>query len=105
MDLNKLATQLGIRTPDINTIRQTVVSQAFKNNIGERALVLLSQYPFLIIGPIAEVVSDYLVIDAEVTNIPELDGEKFRVHIDDIEVFYIEKDNRPIPDIRNGMHE
>ncbi|KOP80563.1 hypothetical protein AMS59_04065 [Lysinibacillus sp. FJAT-14745] len=105
MDINKLATQLGISVPDINTIRQTVVTQAFENNIGVRALVLLSQYPFLIIGPIAEVVSDYLVIEAEITNITELDGEKFRVHIDDIEVFYIEKENRPIPDIRNGMND
>lgn len=105
MDINKLATELGICMPDINTIRQTVVSQAFENNIGVRALVLLSQYPFLIIGPIAEVVSDYLVIEAEITNITELDGEKFRVHIDDIEVFYIENENRPIPDIRNGMND
>ncbi|QPQ35777.1 hypothetical protein [Lysinibacillus sp. JNUCC-52] len=105
MDLNKLATQLGIHTPDINTIRQTVVAQAFKDNVGVRSLILLAQYPFLIIGPIVEVVSDYLVIDAEITNIPELDGEKFRVHIDDIEVFYIENENRPIPDIRNSIHE
>lgn len=105
MDINKLAAQLDIGTPDINTIRQAVVTQAFADNIGVRALVLLSQYPFLIIGPIDEVISDYLVIKAEITNISDLDGEKFRVHIDDIEVFYIEDENRPIPDIRNGMNE
>ena len=105
MDTKKLAAQLGIGTPDINAIRQAVVTQAFADNIGERALILLSQYPFLIIGPIVEVISDYLVIEAEITNVSDLDGENFRVHIDDIEVFYIEDENRPIPDIRNGMNE
>ena len=104
MDIKKQAAQLGIRTPDINTIRQAVVSKAFSDNIGARALVLIAQYPFLIIGPILEVISDYLVLEAEITNVSELDGEKFRIHIDGIEVFYIEDGNTPIPDIRNGMN-
>lgn len=105
MDSKKQAAQLGIGTPDINAIRQAVVTQEFADNIGVRAFVLISQYPFLIIGPIVEVISDYLVIEAEITNVSDLDGEKFRVHIDGIEVFYIEDENRPIPDIRNGMNE
>ncbi|WP_274309984.1 hypothetical protein [Solibacillus daqui] len=105
MDISKLAAQSSIGTPDINAIRQAIVTQVFADNIGVRALVLLSQYPFLIIGPIDKVISDYLVIDAEITNVSDLDGEKFRVHIDDIEVFYIEEENRPIPDIRNGKYE
>jgi hypothetical protein len=48
------------------------------------------------------VVSDYVLIEAEVTNIFELDGEVFRVHIDSIEVFYIENEGIQIPDIRKG---
>lgn len=97
---------LGNGQPDINAIRQGVVTQEFDENIGKRAFILIFPYPFMIIGEIIDVMSDYLIIKAEVTNVTELDGEEFRVHIDDIEVFYIEKDlSRPIPDIRNGHHD
>ncbi|MGM9948706.1 MAG: hypothetical protein ACI33P_01205 [Lysinibacillus sp.] len=89
---------------DINAIREAVVSLQFEKNIGKRALVLMPSFPFLIVGTIEEVVSDYLVIKAEVTNVTELDGEIFRVHIDDIEVFYIEDEERKIPDIRDGHY-
>lgn len=95
------ANQLGFLVADINAIREAVVSEAFSENVERRALILISPYPFLIIGKILHVVSDYLVIKAEVTNVAELDNEVFRVHIDDIEVFYIEKDGKKIPDIRD----
>ena len=95
--------QLG--NMDINAIREFFVTVEFKENVGERALILISPFPFLIIGTIQEVVSDYLVIKAEVTNIAELDDEVFRVHIDDIEVFYIEKPGKPkIPNIRDDKY-
>lgn len=97
---NKLSTSI-----DINSIREAVVSREFEKNQGKKAIILMSQFPFLIIGPIVEVISDFLVIKAEVTNITDLDGEKFRVHIDDIEVFYIEKNGREIPDIRNVQND
>lgn len=97
--------QLGFETFDINAIREFFVTQEFRENIGKRALILIFQFPFLIIGKIEDVVSDYLVIKAEVTNVTELDDEVFRVHIDDIEVFYIEKDGRKIPDIRNAQYD
>ncbi|QCR32291.1 hypothetical protein [Lysinibacillus sp. SGAir0095] len=91
--------------PDINAIREAGVTLEFRQNIGKRALILIAPFPFLIIGRIEDVVTDYLIICTEITNVNELDGEEFRVHIDDIEVFYIEKDKRrPIPDIRNGTH-
>ncbi|KGR74244.1 hypothetical protein [Ureibacillus sinduriensis] len=90
---------------DINAVREAGVTQEFREHIGMRALILIAPFPFLIIGTIEDVVTDYLILCAEVTNINELDGEEFRIHIDEIEVFYIEKDHkRPIPDIRNGMH-
>ena len=95
----------GFSSMNINAIREASVTEQFMNNLGKRALILIFPYPFLIIGSIVEVVSDYLVINAEVTNVTELDGEEFRVHIDDIEVFYIEQENKPpIPDIRNGLN-
>ena len=94
-----------LETMNINAIREFFVTIEFKENIGEQALILISPFPFLIIGTIQEVVSDYLVIKAEVTNIAELDDEVFRVHIDDIEVLYIEKPGKPkIPDIRDDKY-
>ncbi|RHW37627.1 hypothetical protein D1B33_08870 [Lysinibacillus yapensis] len=97
--------QSGKQVVDINAIRELDVTMEFRENVGNRALIIIFPFPFLIIGRIEKVESDYLFICAEVTNVTELDGEEFRVHIDDIEVFYIEKDHhRPIPDIRNGHH-
>ena len=94
-----------LETVNINAVREFFLSIEFKENVGERALILISPFPFLIIGTIQEVVSDYLVIKAEVTNIAELDDEVFRVHIDDIEVFYIEKPGKPkIPNIRDDKY-
>ena len=90
---------------NINAIREYFVTVEFKENVGKRALLLIAPFPFLIIGMIKEVVGDYLVITAEITNVAELDDEVFRVHIDDIEVFYIEKPGKPkIPDIRDDKH-
>ncbi|MGM9927735.1 MAG: hypothetical protein ACI35P_07255 [Bacillus sp. (in: firmicutes)] len=82
---------------DINAIRQQVVTEDFRGNIGKKALVMIGQYPFLIIGNIKEVVSDYVFIKAEFTNIAALDGFLYRVHIDDIEVYFIETKNHKIP--------
>nr|WP_232337001.1 hypothetical protein [Lysinibacillus timonensis] len=92
----------GFGSPDINAVREFVVTQEFRENIGSKALLLISPFPFLIIGTIKAVNGDYLIIKADVTNVVELDDEIFRVHIDEIEVFYIEKPGQPkIPDIRH----
>ncbi|MBZ6483975.1 hypothetical protein [Priestia aryabhattai] len=98
---DELAEQLGISGTDVNAIRQAVVTQNFKDSIGERVFLLIGPYPFLIIGTIVDVLSDYVVVEAEITNVSELDDEEFRIHIDSIEVFYIEEEGKPIPDIRD----
>lgn len=104
--IDDISNQIGEGTLNINDIREAVLSGEFQNHKGKKALILIFPFPFLIIGKIKEVVSDYLVINAEVTNVTELDDEEFRVHIDDIEVFYIEKEGKPeIPDIRNGIDD
>ncbi len=93
--------QLGSQGDDINAVRQAHVTLEFKENLSRRALILMAAYPFLIIGKIIDVVGDYVVIKAEVTNVTELDGETFNIHIDSIKVFYIQKPGKPvIPDIR-----
>ena len=100
-----IASQLGMDGPDINAIREAIVAKEFSDSARRRAFILISSYPFLIIGEILNVVSDYLEIKAEVTNGAELDNEVFKVHIDDIEVFYIEKDGKKIPDIRDVHYD
>lgn len=92
----------GFGSPDIHAVRSFVLTEEFRINIGKKALLLIFPFPFLIIGTIKAVNGDYLIIKADVTNVNELDDEIFRVHIDQIEVFYIEKPGQPeIPDIRN----
>jgi uncharacterized surface protein with fasciclin (FAS1) repeats len=105
MHKNEFANSIGLNGPDINSVRYKVVSDEFKSNKGKRTIIFLAQFPFLIIGPIKDVVGDYLLIEAEVTNVTELDGELFTVHIDEIEVYYIERKGRKIPDIRVKNHD
>ncbi|WP_054712807.1 hypothetical protein [Bacillus sp. JCM 19041] len=83
----------------INEIRQAVVTEAFRDAIGQRVLVLIPQFPFLIIGEIVDVVSDYVLIDVETTHITEFEERVIRLHLDDIEVFFIEDGNTEIPTI------
>lgn len=96
----------GSQGDDLNAVRAAHVTCDFKENLSRRALIIMPSYPFLIIGEIIDVVGDYVVIKAEVTNITELDGETFNIHIDSIEVFYIQKPGKPvIPDIRGENHD
>lgn len=83
----------------INNIRWYFVAREFENNQGKRALILIPQFPFLVIGRIVKVVSDFVFVDVETTHISELEGKVLRIHLDDIEVFHIEEKNSPIPRI------
>lgn len=83
----------------INEIRNQVVTDVFTESIGQRVFILVPQFPYMLIGVILDVANDFVLIDVETTNIPELDGEKFRVHLHDIEVFYIEDEAGEIPEI------
>jgi len=97
--------QYDIGNIDINAMRQSVVSQDFSNNIDQRVIVMLGQYPFLIIGLIKEVVGDIVLIKAEFTHVSELDGFIFRVHLDEIEVYFIETEYHKIPKLHVSGEE
>jgi hypothetical protein len=83
----------------MNEIRKAGVVQQFEDNIGQRLLIIIEQYPFFIVGALQHVESDYAHILIEVSNIPELDDYVIRTHIDDITVFFFERDDIPIPTI------
>lgn len=87
---------------NINEIRQATVSKEFSNSTGNKALILISPFPFLVIGKIVKVVEDFVFFDVETTHISELEGKILRVHLDDIEVFYIENGGPKIPVISNN---
>lgn len=85
---------------NINALRRMVVSQAFTEGIGEKAFIMTPDFPFVFIGIIADVQSDYVILDTETTNISALDGLVFRIHLDEITVFYIEDGGPKIPKIK-----
>lgn len=86
----------------INEIRRSVVSKAFQSNRGKRSLVLIAEFPFLIIGTIQDVVRDYVIIETETTSIAELEGKNLNIHIDQVQVFYIETGGKKIPRIETN---
>ncbi|KMK75131.1 hypothetical protein [Alkalihalobacillus pseudalcaliphilus] len=83
----------------INDIRYAVVTEAFEEAIGRRALILIEEFPFLIIGEIEEVIGDFVFICVETTHISEIEGRVIRVHLDDVQTFYIEMNGPRIPQI------
>ncbi|PLT32000.1 hypothetical protein [Bacillus sp. V5-8f] len=87
----------------VNAIRQAAVSYEYKRNKERRAFILMGPYPFMVIGVIKEVTSDFVIIKVEATNISELDEEVFRIHLDQIEVFFIEDGKHKIPNLKEGF--
>ncbi|WP_071728676.1 MULTISPECIES: hypothetical protein [Bacillus cereus group] len=90
----------SVNNPLINELRRANVTQEFENHIGSRIFILIAQFPFMIIGTIVEVQGDYAFIKIETTHINEFDNLTARVHIDDIEVFFIEDGKFKIPNIQ-----
>lgn len=86
--------------PDVNAVRQAVVSQKFQRSVNRRVLLLQESFPFLFVGTIKAVEGDFLLLKVDYTNINEFDGEMFRIHLDAVHVFYIEDGKHVIPDIR-----
>lgn len=84
-------------SPTINQIRRQVVCDAFMEGVGHRTFIMTAEFPFVFIGVIVRVVGDYVYVETETTSIAALDGNVFRIHIDDITVFYIENGGPEIP--------
>ncbi|PID00894.1 hypothetical protein [Sporosarcina sp. P29] len=74
----------------INIIREEGISTHFSQNINKKVLILTEAFPFMFIGEIISVVDDFVEMKVQNTSIPALEGKTWFVHIDSIEVFYIE---------------
>lgn len=86
----------------VNELRRRDVVLAFQEAAGRRAFILINPFPFMVIGEIVGVANDYLQLIIETTSINELEGRTINLHIDEVEVFYIELDGPPIPRIENA---
>ncbi|PID15377.1 hypothetical protein CSV63_06210 [Sporosarcina sp. P34] len=85
----------------INLAREEGISAHFGQNIGKKVLILTEAFPFMFIGEIISVVDDFAEMKVQTTSIPALEGKTWFVHIDTIEVFYIETENGvPIPELK-----
>jgi hypothetical protein len=82
----------------INQAHEDGLIQHFTNGIGHRAIMLSPSYPFFFIGEIMNVMNDIVEIYVETTSFAQLENRSWFLHIDNIEVFYIERDGEiPIP--------
>jgi hypothetical protein len=85
---------------DLHEARFEALQEVFQNNIDHKVLLLTAQFPFLFIGTVIEVVSDFLRVEVETTHIDQLEGRTWLLHIDTISAFYIEKPGEPqIPEL------
>ena len=74
----------------INDQRELALMNFFKRNIGRRAFILTEAFPFMFIGTIKGMVGDLVSLDVETTSVPALEGKEWNIHLDSIDVFYIE---------------
>jgi len=87
----------------INAMREFDLIDVFQRNLGARALLLMSPFPFLVIGTIRSTAIDFVLIDIETTHVTELEGSTIRINVETIEAFYIEEPGMPpIPEIDGG---
>lgn len=73
--------------------RELALAQLFSRNIGQDIFLLISGFPFMIIGQINAVHGDFLHVLVETSNSTEVEGETIRIHIADIFVFFIENEH------------
>lgn len=82
----------------INNIRSNFVAQTFANAVGKKTFILIPVFPFMVIGHIVTTTCDYVFIKVETTHVSELESKVIRIHLDDVEAFYIQDGGPPIPE-------
>ncbi|MET1032204.1 hypothetical protein [Domibacillus tundrae] len=74
----------------VNDTREEALVFYFEKHIGRRAFILTEAFPFMFIGKIKGLLGDIVILDVQTTSVPALEGKVWNIHIDSIEVFYIE---------------
>jgi hypothetical protein len=78
-----------------NNERSGALQEVFIEAVGQRVLLLAAQFPFLFIGRLIDVIEDFIRLEVETTHIDQLEGREWLLHLDNINVFYIERDGAP----------
>ncbi|MCK0472465.1 hypothetical protein [Halalkalibacter sp. APA_J-10(15)] len=71
--------------------RIEAIAEEFTRYIGNRAFILVPQFPFMYIGVILDVVGSEIIMDVERTQIEQLENRIWQINIDTMQVFYIER--------------
>lgn len=92
-----------IESRPVNDIREEALVNHFSKNIDRRVFILTESFPFMFIGKIKEILGDIVLLDVQTTSIPALEGKEWNVHIDSIDVFYIETGiGEKIPNLKDS---
>lgn len=88
----------------VNTLHDEGLIQHFQDGVGQKVFLLSPSFPFMFIGEIIAVVEDALEIFVETTHFAQLENRTWFIHIDNIEVFYIERPGEPkIPELNDML--
>ena len=90
----------------VNDIREEALILYFTRNIGRRVFILTEAFPFMFIGKIEGIMGDIVILDVQTTSVPALEGKEWNVHIDSIDLFYIETGiGAKIPHLKDNAEE
>ncbi|MCA1032565.1 hypothetical protein LCL95_16250 [Bacillus timonensis] len=81
--------------PDVAKKRFESISSFFEDNLNKRTFFLISQYPYMLIGNVTDVVDDYLEVSVDTSIIEQFEQRIWYVHIDLIQTFYTEEEGGP----------
>ncbi|WP_232695920.1 hypothetical protein [Brevibacillus daliensis] len=80
--------------------RQAAFHDELREAIGKRVLLLTAQFPSMFIGKILSVIEDFVEVKVEIMPTIELEDRIWYIHMDTINVYFIESDNFKIPKLR-----
>ncbi|MCI2255562.1 hypothetical protein L2D08_14405 [Domibacillus sp. PGB-M46] len=87
-----------------NVMHDMALVDYFRASIGQRAFILTPSYPFMFIGEIVSLIGDQVELAVETTHFAQLENRNWLIHIDNIEVFYIEFPGDPrIPELNDML--
>lgn len=102
--MSSMHTSSNNTQPGTQELRDAALAQEFANNVGRRAFILTFPFPFLFIGKIVKVESDFVFLLTETSQVSEFEGLVARININEIDVFFIEQATGPKIPVINDRH-
>ncbi|WP_234998402.1 hypothetical protein [Salirhabdus sp. Marseille-P4669] len=90
--------------PTTNDIHDEALIEHFRAGMGHKLLAITPSFPFFFIGKIRDVVEDHVVVDVETVPNQELENRRWYIHVHNIELFFIEREEGPkIPELNDEI--